>query len=350
MKTTMHQQLTALLILIFIPLMGLADNDYTKTYNKAFSANGVEKLLVENKYGNINIKNWNKAEVSVKVTVTVEAGRESKARDVFDDIHVNIEQSGSEILARTSFDMSFSNTNFSVDYEIFMPAGIDVALDNKYGDVYINELTGHADLTVKYGTLRINKLARGDVKPHNRIDIAYCKNSHIREAGWLKLNASYSDIEVERSTALMVLSKYSKLYTETGNSIVAEGKYDNYSLGILDKFIVDSKYSDFSIDKIKSRIEVEVKYTDMKVREVSADFSSIDIDAAYGEIELGIAENASYKLNADIQYADIDYPSSKRIQVDEGYTDKHVKGYIGSADNPDAWIKIVTRYCDIELE
>jgi len=350
MKTTICQQLTALILFISLPFFSIADNDYDKTYSKSFSTAGAERLSIENKYGDINIKNWNKQEVSIKVTVTVEASNEERARDLFEKISVTLEKRGSDIIGMTEFDIRSSRSNFSVDYEIFMPKSLNTVIDNRYGDIYINELTGHLDLNLKYGALRIRTLSRENETPHNKVDISYSENSHIRNCGWLKLNMAYSEIEVERSTALMILSRYSKLYTEVGNSIVAEGKYDNYNLGSLDKFIVDTKYSDIQIDKLQNRLETEMKYTDLEVEEISASFSSIEVDAQYGGVELGIAEEASYKLDAELQYAGIDYPSSDRVSVDEGYTNKHLKGYIGEAQNPEATVKIQSRYCEIELD
>lgn len=350
MKATIYKQLIALLFLFSLSLAVAAGDDYTKTLSKAFSTKGVTKLSVINKYGDVNIKNWDKDELSIKVTITVDARSESNAKDLFEDIKITLEKQNGEIIGHTDFDMRASKNNFSVDYEIFMPKTLDVELENKYGNVFINELSGHLDLTLKYGTLRINRLLRGDEKPHNSVDISYCENSHIRRANWLKLNMAYSKIDVERSTALMVLSKYSKLYTEVGNSVVAESKYDDYKLGVLDKFIIETKYSDCSIDKLQNRLEAEMKYTDMEVEKIPASFSVIDLDAQYGEVELGIEEGASYRLDADVQYADVEYPASDRVQIEQGHTDKRVKGYIGSANNPEARISVVTRYCDVELD
>ena len=71
-----------------------------------------------------------------------------------------------------------------------MPVGTDLTLSNKYGNTDIDELHGLVNLDIKYGNLTAGKLTRGNVKPLNKLNLAYGKGS-IDEAGWLDLNDRY---------------------------------------------------------------------------------------------------------------------------------------------------------------
>ena len=100
---------------------------------------------------------------------------------------------------------------FSIDYNIKMPAGTSLTLANKYGNTDIDELHGSVNLDIKYGNITAGKLTRGNVKPLNKLNLAYGKGT-IDEAGWLDLTVRYvGSFDIEKSQALLLDSKYSKL-------------------------------------------------------------------------------------------------------------------------------------------
>ena len=79
----------------------------------------------------------------------------------------------------------------SIDFTINAPEYINLDLSSKYGSAFIDELSGHANIYVAYGNLKIMELTRGQEKPLNTIDLAY-SSGNIQEAGWIKLDMSYS--------------------------------------------------------------------------------------------------------------------------------------------------------------
>lgn len=337
-------------LLVFTTLQAVASDEYTQSHKKVFAASDATEVAITNKYGDVDIKNWNKNEVSIEVTITVKARNEGQAEEVFKDIRITLKKEGESILGITDFTPGFSHNHFSIDYEVYMPKDMNLTLANKYGSVFINEITQRVEAEVRYGSLRANTLSRGGEKPRSEIKLAYCRNSYIKNAGWLKLDLSYSDLEVESSTALMVLSKYSKLYSDVTNSLVVESKYDTYRLGSLDKLIISGAYGSFEANHVGTRIEAEVRYTDIEVEKVPADFDAIDIDIKYGEVEIGMAPEASYRLDAAVSYCDLDYPENGKLVVDEGHTSLSVRGIIGQEQEPLATVKIKSKYADVDLE
>lgn len=331
-----------------------------KKYHKEYSVTANTHLLLKNKYGDINVRNWDKNQVTVDVVITVKHRDRERAEKLLSFLNVEFSQEGDEIKAITYISDKFIKTSwslfgpeskeFSIDYTVNMPVDMDIELSNKYGDTFINELSGHVNIAVKYGYLKANKILRGDTKPYNEIAIGYGK-AEIAEANWLKLDLSYSKVEFETSKALMVMSKYSKLYINDSRSIVAESKYDTYRIGEVDNFIFSGAYGTLRFDQVNKTLKLDMKYTGCSVNYIPSGFEKIIIENRYGGIKLGIDSNASYKIDGYAEYAKIHIPSgSKLIQRIQVNTKLTIIGLVGTDPNTSSVVKINTKYGSVRLD
>jgi hypothetical protein len=175
--------------------------EFSKNLHKDYDANENTLLIIQNKFGDVDINNWDKNKVSIDVIITVDHKNEEKAKELIDYIEVEFNQTGNTIEAITKIDEKFSKWNsftfndnqkeFSIDYKVNIPKNIKLDLLNKYGSVFINEVAGHTKISVKYGNLKINKLTRENIKPLNEIYLGY-SNGTIEDCKWLNLNIKYS--------------------------------------------------------------------------------------------------------------------------------------------------------------
>jgi hypothetical protein len=354
---------TLLLLVVFgiaINTSVRAQNDKVeKKYHKEYSVTANSKLYLENKYGDIDVRNWDKNQVTIDVVITVKHNDREKADKLLSFLDVEFSQEGDEIKAVTQIDSKFSKSNwsifnndskeFSIDYTVNMPTDMDLELRNKYGDVFVNELSGLVNISVKYGYLKVNKLSRGKTKPCNEINIGYSK-AEVTEVNWLKLDMSYSRVEFETSKALMVMSKYSKLSLNNGRSIVAESKYDTYNIGEVNNFIFSGAYGAIKSDKVNKTLQLDIRYTGCNIDYIPSGFEKIDIENRYGGIKLGIDSNASYKIEGYAEYAKIYIPSGSKLSRIEENTKLNINGLVGSDPNTSSVVKINTKYGSVHLD
>jgi hypothetical protein len=357
-----HAVLFLAILLIGKASTGTVQDEYSKNEHKEYQVNEETILSVTNKYGDMNITNWEKDVVSIDVTVTVDHSKEEKARELLDDILIHFSQQGNTIKAETEFDKGFNRSGgifdfdsdtkeFSIDYTIKMPRYLNIELENKYGDVFINEVTGRADIAVKYGNLKANKILRDNSKPLSHVYLAY-SNGDIQEVNWLKLTLKYTpdQCEIGKSKALIALTKYSKLEVGESSSLVCESKYDDYRIGTLSNLVVEAKYTDFKVNRVNKQIDLESKYGDFDVNTVPRDFKKIKIDNSYGQIDIGIDSDASYRLEGEAQYTSIDYPDTGRVNRIEKNTEVRVSGIVGNESNPKSVVEVDTRYGKVDLD
>lgn len=334
--------------------------EYDKKLNKTYDVNKNSILSLSNRFGDINIENWEKNQVQIDVVITVENRNEEKAKETLEYIKVNFSEDGDIIKVETEIDNDLSkagnwvifgsnNSNsFNIDYTIKMPKSLQIELENKYGDVFINELSNLSNIVVKYGYLKINKMTRENEKPLNEVTLAY-SNGDIESCRWLKLTLKYSKMEIKESKAIMAITKYSKLYIDQASSIVSESKFDEYNIGNITNFLGEGAYTDYDFDEITKKFELETKYGNCDVQYVPEGFEMINITNHYGNISIGIDDKASYKIKGEAKYGDIRIPGEGRVSRIRETTSTSLKGYVGSDENTNSIVEIYTKYEDVKL-
>lgn len=351
------------LIIVFVvgsmPLFGIGD-EKTKIIEEEYKVNQNTVLNLTNKFGDVTIKDWDDNRISVKVTITVDARSESRASEILEYINIERYQSGDDVYLETEINNRIESSGFGwfggsgrheleIDYDIFIPAFIALDLSNKYGDVFINRLDGHASIDIKYGNLLVNNLTRGDNKPLNQITLGY-SDADIERLNWAKLDIKYSKLEISSAKALILISKYSKLYLDNASSLVAESKYDTYQVGEISNFVTTAAYSNYKFDQVLKKFHIESRYTNAKVDYVSSSFEEILIESKYGGFKFDIDDQASYQIEGEADYSKIYYPEQyadvNRI-VDNN--EMSVSGIVGRNRSTNATVRIETKYGNVHL-
>ncbi|RLD62240.1 MAG: hypothetical protein DRJ01_06465 [Bacteroidetes bacterium] len=321
--------------------------EYTKKFHEQYTIDHNTKFEITNKFGDINIKNWDKDEISIDATITVKSSNKDKADKIFNKIEVTISKEGNLVKAVTKIIDKIHNSDFSIDYVVNTPSYINIQLYNKFGSVYIEELTGKSNISVKYGNLKADKIYDDNTKPLSKINLGYCNKANITEFNWGEIFIKYSKIHIEKSKALIIVSKYSKVNVDNSSSIVAESGYDSYNLGDVQNLVIVSKYTDVNIDKVDKLIDLDSRYGNYRIENIPAEFESVKVLNKYGKINIGISPNASYKLDALIKYADIRYPEG-RVSKIKNNNELKVNGKIGKKATKST-VKITSQYGDIYL-
>jgi hypothetical protein len=356
MKVTFKIFLLTALFLTSVQKVLAEMEEYSKTVQKEFSVSANNSLEINNKYGDVHIQNWDQNSFKIVVKITVDVKDKKQADQLLEMLNIVFVQEGDRISATTKISEDFgkshgwfgnSGKKFSINYTVNMPKNNQLKVSNKYGSIFIDEMRGLVDIDLKYGDMNINKLTRGDEKPMNQINIAYAK-ANITECNWLKLQVSYSKIDIDRSKALILVSKYSKGHLGRTSSLVGDNSYDNYQLSDLANLVIDGKYSNFQINSIAKKINVNIKYTDIKVNMVPKSFENIEVNNQYGKVNIGIEPGASYRLDGTAKYTNIDYPSDNaRLNRISENTRLTVNGTIGN--DPKASVKVNTEYGGVKL-
>ena len=335
------------LLLIATVSFSLSAQDARKEYTENFDVKQGVTLDTDTKYSDVELLNWEKSEIDILVEVEVDASSKSRAESALEKIDVRIGQSGNTVFLETEFENGWSrNVKTDIKITIKAPKWVNLDMDNSYGDLFIQEVSGLVLLDLKYGNMKAGSLTRGNTKPYSAIDMAY-SNAEIDELGWLELEISYSDMEINNSTMLFVENKYSKLFGERAGGIITEGAYDKYAFDEVDSFVGELKYSGIKLGTLHKGLDLKSGYTNVKIGTLSKGFDKVDASLSYGNMHVGLESGASFKFEGEAKYGSVNIDGDKLSRSKENNY-KRVWGSVGS--NPKASIKVVTKYGNSSFE
>ena len=166
-----------LFLALSAPVFSLAANGdeevhKVRTINKSYKVTADDKLKIENSFGDVVISTWDKNEITVDITVGVNASSEPRAQEIMDQIDVKDDQTGHDISFKTKVGEIHNGNNeknrhgseraFYIDYIVHMPSGNSLKLENSFGKTEVPDFNGQVDLTSKFGSLSTGKLANVD--------------------------------------------------------------------------------------------------------------------------------------------------------------------------------------------
>jgi hypothetical protein len=357
-KLRFNQRAVTFAVLLCAATLSASAVEVKKDFHREMVPTDQTTLTVINKFGSVVTETWSEKNIVIDVTVKVEHSSAERANKLLEMITVNFTETGGNLTAETVFSNEFSSINwkggsntFSINYNIKMPAYINLDVTNKYGNTDIDEVSGLTNLTVKYGDLTVSKLTRGNVKPLNSLVVAYGKAT-VDEVGWAEINARYcGQFSIERATALLVDSRYSKISIGEVSSLVADAKYDGYKITASNNVVLMAGYTDISIGMVNKKLEVETKYGNLSVDRIPAGFSGVSVKAGYCSVKLGVDPAACYTLKANSSYGsvkidDANFSPNKRIV---GNTSTELDGKVGKCNNPTAEVTVDASYGSVRL-
>ena len=334
-----------------------AQEKLTKEYHEQYSTKDYTKLILLNKYGNIDVQNWDDPSIKIDVMIEVKNPNPERAQKTLDDISVTFSTEGNAVKVETVFEDRFnrssgrSDNEFEINYTVMMPTQLDLELSLKYGHAFIDEIGGHAQIELKYGKLTVNKLTRGNTKPLNTVSLGYASGSSITECDWLKADLKYSGLQIDKARAFVGYTGYVKLSIDEASSVVIEGKYDDYKFGNLSNLVINSSYSNIAVDELSEKLEADTRYTNANIEYMPANFESVNIETSYGGYKIGLDEDASYELDAEAAYGRISYrENGGRVSRIQDSNTMKVYGTAGRDENPSGTVMVRARYGSVKLD
>ncbi len=304
------------------------DNDAqkVKTYSKSYPADANDQLDLSNSYGRITINTWAKSEVKVDVEIKAFASSEANAQKALGTVNIEDSKEGNVISFKTNIHNSSGSWNLfgnhrkvEINYTVYMPVRLALNVKNSYGGIILPDLSGVVRVNTSYGSLTAQRLSN----PQSDINGSY---GSIKMAGFNggKINFDYGNVDVEDANNLSA----------------------NMSYGAL------------TIGKLTGIVKLNLDYVGRcTVTEVNNDLKSLNINADYSNMSLGLSDRAGFRFNVATDYTGFKYDNSKATitrQTPEpgarGYSSsKTYQGTYGRGA-PDAHITINADYGSIKFD
>lgn len=360
----------SLLLFLLFPILAFAGKDgetAEKKIQRNFSIQANGHLGIDNKYGDLDIAIGPDNQVKFDITIKATAGSLKKAEEAIDRITVNFSEGINRVDAITQIESTSSwsswfnsgNQSIEINYQVLVPRSVYLELQNKYGSIYVESTDRDAKIDLAYGDIRL-----GDINGSLDLDIAYSEGS-LSQIKNGDLNLAYSEIEMENSQALKVEMKYSELAMGSSIRLNAVSAYGDLKGDDVDEVDYSGKYDDVRFERVKTisadcaytGVEVgglatsgsfDMRYGDLSIDNVWPGFKNINISTSYTGVEIGFQEGASFTLDAETSYCDInsdgEFKVSQRITKDSHTTLTATRGTGGGV------VKAVMNYGELNIE
>lgn len=150
------------LVLFCFSVLGVAVLAAEETFSKSFDAGDLDRLLVDNVNGNIDVEAWYQNEIEITVT---KRARGTNTDEKLKHLEIVFEESDGQLTVRTKHDHSFFGNRTrgtSVFYDIRIPQSMDLDLETTNGNVFARGFSGAARLETTNGDVTV-KEAKGSV-------------------------------------------------------------------------------------------------------------------------------------------------------------------------------------------
>ena len=358
MKTTLKAIFIFLLIVLNFSINSIAQDKqlkFEKTLNHSFPSNLNTLLEINNLYGNITLNNWEKNEISVNVIISVWTDSEEKAQEYIQAFDVKIindttKISFTSIIDNNKLDKSFKKgkSSYQINYVINHPVYLKVNLNNTYGDISINEISGKTNIKLIHGKFNATNLAFDDTKPVSKIQIEYGKAT-IGKCTWGEFVLNYSTIDMQKSTAVIVKSKYSNVNINEAYVLISTSQYDNYKILQCNRMTISSNYTQIESNLISKELILNLSYGGCDIKQIAADFDNVNITSKYTNITAPIADGSCYKINVNVDYGSIKFSPKANVDKHKSAIGTSVNGFIGCKGNASAKVSVDSKYGDIKL-
>ena len=292
--------------LILKPVSSQSSSE-TRNFIKTLPVGRETQLEVYNKYGTIQITEWKKDSVMIRAEIKAVASDKEKLGKMFDGISINMTESRDQIRAETRFTqnigMLFENfkgmtskiisydSRVEINYYISMPEYLNLNIENKYGDVYMENNTGNFSISVSNGSFRANSLGK-----NSTLNLIFC-NATVGSIASGKINASFSEISSNEAGDVTINSISSKYDVKKAGTVTIESRRDKFYVDNIKTIKGNSYFSEFNLKSLREEASLSTRYGNLNIDLIQSGFESINLNTGYTDVSLGFEPGSSYNLD-----------------------------------------------------
>ncbi|MFT5886065.1 MAG: hypothetical protein ACI9IP_002529 [Arcticibacterium sp.] len=305
-------------VYVLIGFKGAIENliEKKKSMSYSYDLGTQDPINIENHFGDVKVKFWEQNKIKVYITITANAPTEKKVNTFLSIVDIDRSTENGEVKFVTNLhclESSFAdNINSSkndedknflqVDYQVYMPKGHNLTVNNSHGDVYIPEFHDVLHIKQDYGTLFADHL----VNENSIIDINFGK-AFIKSMVGGKLKSTQTSLIIDRVEDVAMTHQCGSVRVLEINNTSIKASYTKGYLG-----------------KVNESCKFTVNYSkEFRLGEILADVEELEINSSYTNLELPLCVQGKFDLISKSNKTDIIMTKSSRVK------------YINSSNNAD---------------
>ena len=355
--TAMHFWVLAFLAvctLAVYPLRAGTCQEFSKVIKKEFAISQEGTLALSNKYGPVKVEGWDRQRVKLEVNIRVRASGEASAQRVFHRIQIAFSESRDYVSAETEvarpqkewWFWGEEEADYSISYTAYVPYRCRLVVENKHGDVSVEEMAGPVELKVRYGNLQVGELSQdadirlehgtGAIERAGRLKATLLQaRLRVEEVRLAEIDSRYSRIWIEKAGEVLSRSRYDTYELEQAGRFVNTGEFDNIEIETADEISVNSTLSNLYVERVNKSLQLQVDSSSVKIISIGRHFNAVDITGSFTDFRLGVEDGTAFQMDAIADFAGIRYPRALNVTYErEAGTNHEIRGHVGASKAP----------------
>jgi hypothetical protein len=302
----MNYKRTILALLAILPFSLVFGQSESEVRNFIRTAHVSKETTLEviNKYGSVHITPWNKDSAYIRAEVKAFASGHDKLKKMFDGVSININEASNLLRAETNFTQSINmlfesfkgmtsklisyDSRVEINYYINIPDYLNLKIENKYGDVYMEDNSGNLTISVSNGSFKANSIGK-----ESSLTLTFC-DATINSIASGKINSSFSEIYLGETENINIGSISSRYEIKKAGYIQTESRRDKFFIDNMESLKGDSYFTDFKISNIRKEIDLTSKYGSLNIDNIEKKFETVTINSGYSDISLRFEQGSSF--------------------------------------------------------
>jgi hypothetical protein len=294
------------IMFLFFSTLNAQKESETRNFIRTVPVSEETSFEISNKYGTIQVTPWDRDSVFIRAEVKAYAPNHSRLDKMFDGVNINFTDSKFLVKAETDFSQSISmifesfkgmtsklisyDSRIEINYFVKAPEYITLRIDNKYGDVYLEKISGKCTVSLSNGSFKANSLGKA-----TSLTLTFC-DARINSIESGKINANFSDIDIGETDDIFINSISSKFDIKNAVSVRVDSRKDKFYLDKADILSGTSYFTDYNVQDLSGEINLTTKYGNIDMDLIGKGFKSVDITSGYTDVNLNFEKGSSYNL------------------------------------------------------
>jgi hypothetical protein len=262
-------------------------SEKSKNYSKTYAVGSSDKILLDNKFGDIKISTWAKNEIKVDVNITVKARTDERAQKLLDVISIEDSKAGSDISFKTftgdkkhketgsddddddgDAKHKDDNTSFRINYTVYLPANATLSANDMFGDIVIGDYDGVLTVNSRFGSLTAGKLSQP-----KKVSVQFGRKLSVIES----IDGGKVDIQFSQALINRLSGEITANFTQSHGVKI---RLDNN----LKKLDVNNSFSEILIDapkNLSASFKIKISFGDFSNQSTFAVNKTRDDDDSY---------------------------------------------------------------------
>lgn len=317
-----------------------------KKFIGSFSTQEIYTVEIDNRYGDVIVNTWKTDSVKVVAIVVAEAKSQDLVYREINRVDVNIRKTGPALSAVTKVDPGRSkgvlgdllsqvedlsksvlgSNRLIINYEVWIPDAMTLTVENKYGDIYIDQLAGDVTIVLSHGDLRA-----GDLTGTLDLRQVFGK-TNINKISKAKINLRGVEMRVSKIDKASFQSGSSEVKIGYASEIQLDSRNDKYEFTEVSTLSGNGSFTDVMADFLTREANLSMNYGVVLFEQINKNFDRINIQSKSTDIRMALDQSSYIKTRISGQEDKMILPNSMMVMTREMNPDGtvHLNGFVGN--------------------